>query len=119
MSSIEGTGCLKLRSMYDPFRGGEVHWQRLAVAAAAILAVAGLVFLYLWLNARVIILRRELASLYLEVEDLEKEKLSLEYHVSRAFSPERLEEKAREFGMVPLPEDHIIRLRTDVGGDRD
>ncbi|NOX44494.1 MAG: hypothetical protein GXO72_01985 [Caldiserica bacterium] len=105
--------------MYEPLGGGEVHWQRLALAAIAILAIAGLVFLYLWLNSRVIILRRELASLYLEVADLEKEKLSLEYHVSRAFSPERLEEKAREFGMAPLPEDHIIRLRVNAGGDRD
>jgi cell division protein FtsL len=105
--------------MYEPFFDEGVRWQRYAAAAAVILMVAGLVFLYLWLNSKVIILRRDLSTLSFEIQDLEKEVLSLEYRVSKIFSPERLEEKAREFGMVPLSEDHIIRLQVDVEGDRD
>jgi len=105
--------------MYGPPDVGETRWQLYAAAMAAILVIAGLTFLYLWLNSRAIILRRDLATLSLEVQDLEKEVLSLEYHVNRAFSAERLKAKAAEFGMAPLPEDHIIRLRTNAGGDSD
>ncbi|MGY4707849.1 hypothetical protein ACVNPS_08910 [Candidatus Bipolaricaulota sp. J31] len=105
--------------MYEPFDAGGRRWQRYAAAMTIILVIAGLTFLYLWLNARVIVLRRDLATLSLEIRDLEKKVLSLEYHVNEAFSLERLEAKAVEFGMVPLPEDHVIRLRINAGGDND
>ncbi len=86
------------------------------VAGLAIVFVAGMLFLYLWLNSQVILLRSRLAQVTLRVQRLREEILSWEYRVSQAFSPERLRRKARELGMAPFDEDHTIYIYLDHEG---
>lgn len=82
-----------------------------AVLIACGIISAGLVFLYLWLNSQAILLRAQFSEITLELDELHKEVLSLEYEVSRAFSPEVIEEKARELGMIPFDDEHTIYIR--------
>lgn len=68
------------------------------------LAVAGLVFLYLYQGAVLARLRAERAQAVLTLEELERARLDLVYQVDRAYSPEELAVRAQALGMGPFDE---------------
>lgn len=94
-----------------------------------LLSVAGLVFLYLWLNTKAIVAQRELSQAAFELKQLETELMGLEYEVEACFSTEalmglvrRLNEEAKKVGkppLSPLGEDQLILLPVDVERGRD
>ncbi|MCD6541119.1 hypothetical protein J7K76_04705 [Candidatus Bipolaricaulota bacterium] len=112
-----------LSLMYEGFHG-DADWKRLSAVLVILSIVGGLAFLYLWLNAKAILVQRQVSEMALEVKRLETELLGLEYRVEAALSPEallqlvkELNEKAKEAGeplLVPLKKEQIIPIPGDV-----
>jgi|GEM_PF-1873601 len=112
-----------LSLMYEGSHG-DADWRRLSAVLVILSIVAGLAFLYLWLNAKAILVQRQVSEMALEVKRLETELLGLEYRVEAALSPEallqlvkELNEKAKEAGeplLVPLKKEQIIPIPGDV-----
>jgi len=98
-------------------------------AVAVLLFVAGLVFLYLWLNTRAIVAQRELSQTAFELKQLETALVELEYRVEASFSTEALMQLVRELNeeamgegkplLGPLGEEQLIILPVHVERGRD
>lgn len=109
--------------MYEDFREDD-DWRRYLFGLAVVLAVAGLVFLYLWLNTQAILVKQGVSEMALEVKRLETELLELEYWVEAALSPEALLQRVKDLNedakaagrppLVPLNKEQIILLSGDV-----
>jgi hypothetical protein len=117
-----------LSSMYEDFRE-DGNWKRYFSGLVALSIIAGLVFLYLWLNTKAILVQRRVSEVALELKRLETELWGLEYRVEAALSPEALMQRLKELNeqakhtgeppLEPLGKDQIILLPGDVerGGD--
>jgi len=109
--------------MYEPFHE-DADWRRYVFGLAILSTIAGLVFLYLWLNTKAILVQRQVSEKALELNRLETELLGLEYRVEAALSPEalmqrlkELNEQAKQAGepaLEPLGKEQIILLPGDV-----
>lgn len=102
---------------------------RLLSVFLALAGIAGLVFLYLWLNTRIVVLRHRFSEAALELRALETELSGLEFRVEAAFSVEALMEVLGELNreaelrggrpLEPLEGDRVVVLPADGEGDRD
>ncbi|MFN3346214.1 MAG: hypothetical protein ACK42E_00140 [Candidatus Bipolaricaulaceae bacterium] len=95
-------------------KGGS--WPAVAGVLLLALAVAGLVFLYLWQGLTLARLRAEEARLILAIQQLQEEKLFWEHKLREACSLEALSERARALGMAPFDLSRIHYLVIEDGG---
>jgi len=92
------------------------YWIRALVVLGTGALIAGMVFLYLFLQAELTFARREVARATLSAERLQREVLYYEHQAEVAFSRRQLAERARQLGMGPFNDEQVTELKLENNG---
>jgi len=92
------------------------HWIRALFVLGTGALIAGMVFLYLFLQAELTLARREAARATLTANRLHREVLYYEHQVEVEFSQRNLVERARRLGMGPFDDERITELKLEHNG---